>query len=473
MNLTHKIVFVLFFTLTGCSQKQSQDDSSIKHDKTILTKTDSVNEPQSKIETNQTDKDTSYFESNEKDKKLFKDFLKNYTKESQVFSIDNSKDTLIKCTNGTIIFLPYWSFEINKGESIKLKVTEFYDNSNMILNGLSTASSGKILETGGMLKIEAFANNRKLSLAKRKKIILHFPKKEKDSTMSLFYGKVDNESIDWKQDQEALFQFKLAVVGSTSTPNWRDLDIEKDMNDVRNEFEIFPLRDKIIANISLNQKELKNIYENDIKTNIGLEFGIEDNNNPKIIIENSPNQKTTEIIKSTIKNYLADFSKENPSWRQDRHESFRLSARPTPLNNYKEKFKNKYHKSIDNNIESMDFRDLQFYVFQASELGWINCDRFINYTNEKIDFVVKVEHDFIGQINLKINSINSLLTANQNDNYFVFKDIPKDLDVKVIAIKMEKRKPYLSIMETKTTKNEVVLSAFKEFSINELKQEIN
>jgi len=91
-------------------------------------------------------------------------------KPDQLFTIDPTQDQIITGKEGTIIRIPANSLVNEKGKvvtsPVTIRLTECYNLTDMILNKLSTSSNGQLLETAGMINVEAtsggdHANRRK------------------------------------------------------------------------------------------------------------------------------------------------------------------------------------------------------------------------------------------------------------------------------------------------------------------------
>lgn len=124
-------------------------------------------------------------------------------KQAQIIKINTQNDTIIKCSEGTILKITKGSF-INPITQkaiiglIDLEVTEYYKLSDMLLANLSTMSNGAQLETGGMLFIEATQDDTKLELNENTPIEISFPTKNKKIEMQLFSGEWNANDINWK-----------------------------------------------------------------------------------------------------------------------------------------------------------------------------------------------------------------------------------------------------------------------------------
>ena len=89
-------------------------------------------------------------------------------KAPQPFVINTNRDTTITCKEKTKLVIKANSFLDSNNITVKgpidLKVTEYYKLSDIVLANLSTQSDGQLLETGGMLYIQAFKGNELLKL---------------------------------------------------------------------------------------------------------------------------------------------------------------------------------------------------------------------------------------------------------------------------------------------------------------------
>jgi hypothetical protein len=104
---------------------------------------------------------------------------------------------------GTIIQFPKYAFVDANGIPVKNEITiellEIYSKSDMILNNIQTISDENLIESGGMIYIKAFFQNKELELDKNKYYTIKFPTKNKEEDMQIFYGDTTMSNINWKQ----------------------------------------------------------------------------------------------------------------------------------------------------------------------------------------------------------------------------------------------------------------------------------
>jgi mono/diheme cytochrome c family protein len=120
----------------------------------------------------------------------FPKFLNKDSLPSQLFTINNEKDTLLNTLNGAIIKIAKGSFST---ENVKLEVKEAYTIPQMILAGLTTQSGGKPLSSGGMIYI----NSVDKDVSIKKPLNVSIPTNSFDDKMQLYKGEEKDGKIDW------------------------------------------------------------------------------------------------------------------------------------------------------------------------------------------------------------------------------------------------------------------------------------
>ncbi|MDI9339873.1 MAG: cytochrome c [Sediminibacterium sp.] len=122
--------------------------------------------------------------------------------ESQIFSIDGSKDTVIETKGGILLSIPAKNFlnataEAVSGE-IELEVKEALNPLDIMKAGLTTFSNGRLLETGGMFYVNARQNAKNLDIDQSKGIHASIPEINPGKPMLLFDGqRLPNGEINW------------------------------------------------------------------------------------------------------------------------------------------------------------------------------------------------------------------------------------------------------------------------------------
>src|SRR5689334_22449712 len=73
---------------------------------------------------------------------------------------------VLKAPKGAILKIARNSFDVKPGEKIRLEIKEAFTASDILLAGLTTKSNGKLLQSGGMIYINATANDKAVKIIK-------------------------------------------------------------------------------------------------------------------------------------------------------------------------------------------------------------------------------------------------------------------------------------------------------------------
>lgn len=120
----------------------------------------------------------------------------------QIFSIDNSKDTVVETQDGIVMAVPAGCFLNADGSvvngRVELEVKEAIENDDILMSGLSTRSGNTVLETGGMFYLNARKDGENLKIDANKGIVTQVPANEIKPGMQVYEGKrMPDGSIDW------------------------------------------------------------------------------------------------------------------------------------------------------------------------------------------------------------------------------------------------------------------------------------
>jgi hypothetical protein len=133
-------------------------------------------------------------------------FYNSYAPEEQTFIIDSLGGDTIIGNQGTMIwgvpktiFMDKITFQ-DIYYPYYLKLIEAYSIKDMILSQLPNTAQGKLLKTGGEIKITAFKNNNELALKNHCGVNYFAPSASPDTAMNLFYGFTSGTSNDWNED---------------------------------------------------------------------------------------------------------------------------------------------------------------------------------------------------------------------------------------------------------------------------------
>ncbi len=134
----------------------------------------------------------SFTVDNSKNKLLItQNFFSKLSSASQFFTINASKDTNIICSNGTVLNIKANAFTHQNKALVKgmvqIEIKEAYNFTDVIAHGLHTVSNSNLLESAGMVFMNASQGDSKLEINIRNPIQISLPSIDKRKGMQLFY----------------------------------------------------------------------------------------------------------------------------------------------------------------------------------------------------------------------------------------------------------------------------------------------
>lgn len=127
---------------------------------------------------------------------------------NQRFTIRPDKIETVVGEQGTRITIPAGALVTASGNqaqgAIEVRLQEYYSPADIIAAGLSTLSGDRLLQTGGMVEVRAFASGEELQLRPGKQISIEVPTATLRSDMMPFQGvEMPDGRIDWQSTQDS------------------------------------------------------------------------------------------------------------------------------------------------------------------------------------------------------------------------------------------------------------------------------
>lgn len=135
------------------------------------------------------------------------DPFQNTITSSQFFDIDSKQDNVVEGKNGTVLVIPKGSFKNSKGKTVtsnvQLELAEVLSLDQMLLSNLTTTSNGRLLETDGMIYVNATSDGEQLIIDKNNPIYIEIPTRTRKAGMKVYKGLRDeNANMNWINPQE-------------------------------------------------------------------------------------------------------------------------------------------------------------------------------------------------------------------------------------------------------------------------------
>jgi OmpA family len=398
-------------------------------------------------------------------KRLYQEF----NKEEESFEVIAGTETVLKGKKGTIIKIPATTFDVAEGTKVEIKLQEFYKTNDIVKANLTTFSKDKMLETNGMIHIEATANGQPVNA--KENYLLMMPKKvasyNERNDMQLFEGVATKQAqnVDWRVQQPNFsFLFNAAnIIGQRAEMNM----LRQSLKDTCGCAKMLVWRID-----SLHIKQLK-------KEGIGtdnLEEFIASDLRPKGYNFDHVNKDTM----SGFCRLLAAWAAPDYSWHRripwkfkhqvangDMYAQYRASSYDSLLINL-DRYIQLSHDAEKAMRAGKSQATSQFNVFETKQLNWINCDRFYNISESSLT-AVKTGLRATPNVEAKLifTKLNSIMNANNKEGELCFDRIPIGEPAMLIVMKLENGISYLATQQVIVGKTAVKLK-FKAMTPDEI-----
>lgn len=380
-------------------------------------------------------------------------------KKPQVFFVSANKDTTITCNEGTTIKIAANSFVSEKtGEpvtgKVKIAVKEYYQLSDIILANLTTTSDGKILETGGMLYVTANSAGKKCTIKAGQSVEIGFPNTNRKDGMALFYGEQDEDKIDWK-------------LAETSKPENREtFFIVESMPEFPGGQ--FALNRFIYANLRYPVDAM----QKGIQAKVFVNFVIDEEGN---VCDASVTRSVDPLLDKEALRVVNSFPKWSPGMQ--RGKPVRVSYTIPIGFNLNGQELVKPNEKFEQTVEGDDFRnvtasDVNRYIFNTTQLGWLNCDRFYSSTRTTTEYAIPFGKADEITVNLVFHRFRAVIPGIIAPDRAVFNRVSLGEKVTIIAVKTVGSQLLLAAKETEITHDRELELNFQPVTIDRLKLEI-
>jgi hypothetical protein len=419
------------------------------------------------------------------------DLYKDLSQKAQLFKINTARDTLLKGAKGTILFIPKGAFQnVPENAVVDFRLKEAYQFSDIIAENLNTHSGDKLLQTGGMFYADARFNGQMLALKRDLKV--SFPSEESQiKGMQLFKGNRDmtqNGKIDWKPIDYTLEKQELPSVSTSMTMYTRggsdgfnpyflsNKEVGLKFKDLIDTVGAFPLLSaEEVKQAKSGKITVKRATKlSDIGVAMSYYYYLKPPKSKKTILE-AHREVFSEMYDFYKVNSFNELQKKDgKDWDNE------LQSRVATLGSAIDK--NAYDKRQDSlqkvraelyrlsEIERKKFVN----AFPLPELGWVNCDKFIE-PNKDLANVGTNQPNSLGTICQFLLVLPAqkfvLLRGFQASSALHFSGVPKGLKAYVVGMKIENGLPYLSF-HTITTANMNVDLEFKQLPADEIKEKL-
>ncbi len=411
----------------------------------------------------------------------------------QNFIIKSNKDTIIKGEKGTQLHFPMNAFAgIPDNTPIDIKLKECYDYASILAEHLTTKSGDNLLQTGGMIYVQAFANGKELMLQKPMEI--QFSSAEsKLKGMQLFSGErkmEKNGAMDWKplnpsmddgfNPQEEEEKSNAIYINYLYAPDHNILETSAplsyilDMTDTDSLYEEFTVYGKVV-NPKVRYRPRSTSFA-------GNAMGVYACQTPDIIGKDKfaiHRLAFSDVYKFYKVETFEDLQKQDSSaWNQSYKMKIVKLKEDKRVKDSLEVERRRQNALIMAGVRVEYEKNYKTRValenaFNTTKLGWVNCDRFLNYSENQLVAISLNDlqtASFDAKLVLKKDKVivNNFALTGQKIN---FGKIIKNAPAVIVAMKIENGQSYLA-MHDFITSSEIIDLKFEALSPEEIKERL-
>ncbi|MFN8309212.1 MAG: energy transducer TonB [Chitinophagales bacterium] len=371
-----------------------------------------------------------------------------------VFCIYSNRDTVIAAAQGTRLHFKANSFVSEKSGAaidgpVTIEVKEYYRMPDILLAGLATQSGDALLESGGMLHITASSKGETCNLKTGADYAIIMPAKDKKNDMKMFYGvPVNAEQLDWQLPEERIIYKTRTYEGVYATY-----------------FDI--IRKRLIYPDSAKQQNIQGTTE------IGFHVcpdGIFEN---PVVVASSGNRLLDEAAMTAVSasrisrrskginkpvNFVMpiDFGGKMSVFTKGKRTEIYYAVSKETI----------YHSGTADEVTR--------YLFSASKLGWINCDRFYESKEPKVVCMIKEQEADLPftEVKLVFKNMKSVLNGTRTSKGFHFTNVPQKEPVTIVGIRYDHKKLFLAMKDTVTSSVPITALSYQPVTTEELKERL-
>ena len=440
---------------------------------------------------------------------VFKKFNADISKQAEYFIINTSFDTTLTCKEGTTVFIPANTFQTSGAGAVSGPVTimvkEFYSIADIISNNLATTSNDKQLITGGMLNIAAIANDKPLQIKQGAFIDLKMPTRVFNSDMQLFTGVENAVTFTSVKEEKPIVTGRVNLEdktiqldtvasenSSTFTGNFFNQGInwipagqqQFFINDKNKYITLFDLQDNSRVVYRGNKSIAKYLIPFDCPLSIQeMEAHLREKygwryDNIKVRRAWKPLSKKRRITYNTDWVYDEYFVGDSVTIPLSLAMRRKMITREDSLR-YEMEFKKKYEEAVKRGNAYSDFvLRKNAYDFRITGLGWINCDRFLNYPPGRLsEFYVNTPEGYQGIYFASIlifEKNRSAMGGYWNTNGRIsFSKLPLGEKVNLVCLGAKDGKMYAAVQQFSVERDPKITLKLEEITPEEFKEKLS
>jgi hypothetical protein len=400
--------------------------------------------------------------------------------------ISNESEAYVECKKGTKLFFPAGSFIYPSGKpvtgKVKLVIEECYDMDEMLKAKLSTTSGNRRLETAGMIKVTAYAGGTEVNLKENGRYNIYFPVSgQRKDDFELFYGYRDeNGIIDWKLEDNSV---AIDETPASSRSITNDCFVQISASQYRcgnhiKEMDYFNwpltngqnLNQWFVSSFNADPAMLDDFCAKRMYSQLTFHLN-EDGTVKDYYISHGSRDDYDRLLASTLMTMPPiDMEKFMPKYKED-HACILSFGRQQETNSkqFVNRFKKRHnYTDPDKKLADVKTEDLNYYVFSSTELGWINCDRFLPTEGPLVNVTVNVPMCEGPSVSMVFDDNRCILAGVKQDGRFVFNNVPSNTNVRLIVLDNPEGRPRMEEAKMNTSALRYTVSDMEPITLADL-----
>lgn len=374
-------------------------------------------------------------------------FFKELEQQPQQFVIDTRSDTIIAGFNGTALLIPANSFTNSGHVTITLK--EYYTYEDIISNKLTTCSDNEQLVTGGMIHIVATVDGKAVDIQPGKSIRWFVPDTSAAiGQMQLFSG-VELGALGMPftmQASRGTDTISFNTITNLETINWVPQNRSFTNTWLETRVKVLDLADEPYRKKQTGKGEIgfftisdkPKISRDELVTELREKYGYY-----KVKIRKRRQTFFSKLTPSFLrKTYKLTNEVGDSVWvTADFARQYRLQATDT-VTATRTGF-----RYVDGDYVKKSFGDINLnalgnrFSVDIRSLGWINCDKFYNDKQPKLNYYVDIKDSAHNYYTILVfDEMKSMMRGAVSGNRVIFYNVPKGISAKVICVGVQEGK---------------------------------
>lgn len=405
------------------------------------------------------------------------------------FVVNTNRQSEVVGRKGTKLVFPAFAFEDENGETVdgnvEIVMKECYDLNEILAEKLSTTSGERIIETAGMVHIEARQSNRTLRLKDDSRYTVFFPTRGKPGKeFELFYGSLNSRGIiDWTA-AASFSEEEATTVRSTSPVAVRsDCFIQICESEFRrrtriSEMDYFnwqlqdgqSLNQWFVSNFNPDASMVDDFCANKLISRIAFHVHPDGSFKDYYIAHESKPEYDRVIADFLSTMPSLDLNGVMPEYSSDH---LCVLAFGRQQGSAGDEFVKRFRKRYDTKSDTLPMAevvasDLDYYMFSSTELGWLNCDRFVTEETPLVEFRVKARTSPGASVSMVFEARKSIVRGVLLGDEFVFASVPSGEKVRLLAVDNNGGKPVMQQVLTTTSAEAFHMNTYEPMTLAKL-----